>query len=357
MFLKVPFSYRGYLNLDYSLKERKMVFTTPPKLLNYEQKPRKFGWELEFSNLGLEEISSIIIKLYGGKIDKKNRYVYNIEDTSFGTFKVKIDTGILNQEKYKKFVKMANFNLENASNEELENKFGDFLQKLLETVVPYEVVTPPLELEKLPGLEKLREKMYLAHAEGTKSTFTNAFAYHINPEVFSLDAKENLDVLRAFLLLYHFLVDELEIDLTRKITSFINPFSRKYTREILDYNYHPGWEQFIDDYYQQNPDRNRPLDLYPLFSFVNREKVKSLDNLGNVKERPTFHYRLPNSSIEKKDWTLANDWDYWVKVEQLALDKDLLKKLCKEYLEMQKSKMLNFREKWIDFLKTKVYDT
>jgi hypothetical protein len=332
-----------------------MIFTEPPQLLNYEQKPRRIGWELEFSKLGLDEISSIITELYGGNIDKANRYVYMINDTELGAFKVKIDTSILNQEKFKKYVKKVNFNLEDTSNEELENKFGDFLQKMLETVVPYEVVTPPLEIEKLPVLEKLREKMYLANAEGTKSAFTNAFAYHVNPEVYSLEAKENLDVLRAFLLLYHYLVEELEIDFTRKMTSFINPFTGKFAREILKDSYQPGWDQFIDDYYQHNPDRNRPLDFYPLFSFINREKVKGMENIGNVKERPTFHYRLPNSSIEKKDWTLANEWDYWVMVEKLASDKDLLNTLCHEYLEMQKRTILNFRENWIDFLKTEVY--
>ncbi|MGV3539132.1 MAG: amidoligase family protein, partial [Rufibacter sp.] len=205
----------------------------------------------------------------------------------------------------------------------------------------------PLQVHQLPELEMLRQALYEHRAEGTEAFLTNAFGTHINPELPNLECSTVLRYLRAFLLLYPWLLKEGKTDFARlHMTSFINPYPAEYIALVLQPDYNPNLEQLIQDYHQYNPDRNRPLDLYPLFACLREEQVKGFTNLGSVKPRETFHYRLPNSRVSDLDWTLAEEWNHWVEIEILANQPEKIMTLNQAYLQLKKDTLLGFEEKW-----------
>jgi hypothetical protein len=67
-----------------------------------------------------------------------------------------------------------------------------------------------------------------------------------------------------------------------------------------------------------------------------------------VNPRETFHYRLPNSCVSDPAWTLAQEWNLWVTVEELAGSPARLEMLCLEYLSLQEKTFLRFEDKWVN---------
>src|SRR5690606_28452122 len=68
------------------------------------------------------------------------------------------------------------------------------------------------------------------------------------------------------------------------------------------------------------PTRDRALDMLCLFSFLDRERVRSAVPDARIHPRPTFHFRLPNSTIGDPSWHPSDGWRYWLLVEDLAAD-------------------------------------
>lgn len=325
-----------------------MQFKQLPVLYNEEGDLRKVGFELEFANVGIEESVQIIQNLYGGKVEKEHRFSQKVVDTRIGDFSVQIDLKLLNEKTYQEPLKKLNINLQDLQmgKSTLEDKVETVLENLASTLMPYEIGTPPLVCTELEVLEPLRMALYEHKAEGTEAFFTNAFATHINPEVPATDPATILRYLQAFLLLYPWLLQEGETDLARRMSPFISPFPTAYAGLILAPSYHPDLDTLIEDYHRHNPDRNRPLDLYPLFAALREEKINQYTHLGKVKARKTFHYRLPNSFISRPGWSLAQEWNNWVVIEELANDPDRIARMSQEYLALKKDTIIGFESKW-----------
>ncbi|HMB97944.1 MAG TPA: amidoligase family protein, partial [Balneolaceae bacterium] len=192
-------------------------------------------------------------------------------------------------------------------------------------------------------------------AEGTGTSFFHAFGLHLNPEVPDLKTETLLNTLRAFVLLQEWIRLDSEIDLSRRITPFIDDYSTAYKNLIITTSYDPDIEKFIDDYLRFNPSRNRPLDMLPVFEFIDNDRVKKVIDDGLTSARPAFHYRLPNCKIDEEDWSLAVEWNRWVLVELLANSKITLNSLCNEYQSMQKKELFGFKKKWIKRIHKWVY--
>ena len=326
-----------------------MQFKNPPILHNDQGELRKVGFELEFANLGIEESLQVVQELYGGTVEKEHRFSQKVVGTQIGDFSIKIDLKLLNEKSYKKILEKFNINLQDVQfgDSTLEYEVESAMEGIFKTVIPYEITTPPLPITELEELERLRQALHEREAEGTKAFLTNAFATHINPETPDTKPETILNYIKAFLLLYPWLVKKRDIDLARRATSFINPYPDKYVELVFQPAYQPDIDTLIDDYHLFNPDRNRPLDMYPLFAALREEKVNTFHDLGNVKARKTFHYRLPNSLISQPDWSLAEEWNIWVLIEELANDRPRLQEMCKEYLELSDNTVIGFDHKWI----------
>ena len=328
-------------------------FKKPPVLYNERGEIRTVGFELEYANLGIAESVQLVQELYGGTVQKENRFRQQVVGTRLGDFTIEFDLTLLTEKRYKKPFESFDIHIEKykLGSHTLEEELEDALENVIGKLFPYEIACPPVACNQLYELEKLREALHQHHAEGTKSFLTNAFGTHINIETPDTRTTTMLAYLRAFLLLYPWLLDVGHTDLARRVSPFIDPFPEEYAALVLQQKYNPDLEELIKDYHTYNPDRNRPLDLYPLFAYLRNELLAQYPDIGKVKARKTFHYRLPNSSISQPEWSLAEEWNNWVAVEELANDKAKIAQLSMEYLTLKEETLIGFDTKWTKRIK------
>lgn len=306
----------------------KYTFESVPVLKNAAGHVRQVGFEMEYSGIALHTLSEIITSLFGGEVVYENAFLRSVKDTKIGTFSLELDMPLLKDEVYKTYLEALGIVLDPQQMQSVEQVLDDAVS----TVVPYEVVVPPLPLDDLSAIELLREKMYQAGARGTNASFTYAFGLHINPEIPTLEVENILHYLQAFLLLEDWIRMRSEINWTRRITPFINPFPKAYQTLVLRRAYQPDWHIFLTDYLVFNKTRYRSLDLLPAFAWIDRtgllEVFPQAEKMG---ARPTFHYRLPNCMIGNKQWRVAQEWYYWALIEKLAHNKEGLHALLKAF--------------------------
>ncbi len=307
---------------------------------------RKVGFELEFSGLKLQEAARIIQSLYGGTVSKMHRYRYEVKNTRFGMFRVELDAQNLRKMADENTFKSWGIDFDRESG---KNSIESILDRLAQSVVPIEIVMPPVPMDEMEELEKLRNALQKNKAEGTKTSLMYAFGMHINIECPDLRPSSLLSFLRAFMLLYPWLLKHLKVDVTRKMTPYVDRFPEEYALLILKPEYKPDKEQLIDDYLLHNATRNRPLDMLPIWALETPEKVQLAvpDEKKNT-PRPAFHYRLPNSHVEDVEWRLETELNYWMQVEALAADPDMIRKLSRLYLAQHERVLTPFENHWVE---------
>ena len=82
--------------------------------------------------------------------------------------------------------------------------------------------------------------------------------------------------LEAAAAILDWLVAREEVDLSRRLTPYINAFPRSYLERVLQASYAPGREAFADDYLADNADRNRALDVLPLLAHLDEGRVRAM---------------------------------------------------------------------------------
>jgi hypothetical protein len=297
---------------------------SPPALFKRSDgETRRIGVELEFSGLDIESSATLVQKEFGGEVDRISAYESKIRGTEFGDFQVELDFALLKQIGRDS----ADKNGDDSSDQIPER----LLATVAEQLVPFEIVTPPLPMDRLHELEALIGRLRQEGARGTRHSAIYAFGLHLNPEMPDLEAETILAYLQAFACLYPWLVRVGEIDWSRRFTVYIQPFPSEYVRRIIDRDYAPGIETLIDDYLQANPARNRALDMLPLFAHIDEKRVRAAVDDDRIKPRPALHYRLPNCEIDLGSWSVDEPWRHWLQVEHLAHDRRRLKKMCRGY--------------------------
>jgi hypothetical protein len=302
----------------------------PSHLYNYAGEPRRVGIELEFTGLELDAIADLIIQRFGGRKKAVNPYLCYVEDTDLGRFSVEIDAQLLKEMVIQGY--LEDLGITRAEDVKFRGAIDKLLKEVAQSVVPFEVCTPPIPMGDIPRIEELKNELRQAGAKGTEDSIIYAFGLQLNPEVPSLEVTSILDHLRAFFICYPWLKQEMEIDFTRQLTPYINAFSKRYMRKVLDPQYQPSIQAFTEDYLYYNPTRNRALDLLPLLAYIDEKQVRSHLEDSLIKPRPTFHYRLPNSKVSLKSWRIISEWNYWMIVENLAADREALDRLREAYL-------------------------
>jgi hypothetical protein len=300
----------------------------PPLTKNSDGKLRRVGFELEFGGLDVRQSAMILARLLDGKIESLKPFTADIA-SAHGTFHVEFDSTFFKERQYEEF-------LDSLGIAPSESRIGKTVEKALvwlgELVVPFEIVTPPLPMDQIAIIEKIRRALYANSAKGTTASPVNAFGLQFNPEVPDFSAETLVSYMQAFFLLYDQLRAETHIPAARKLAPYIHPFPKAYVHLVTNPGYRPQIDEFMRDYLEHNPTRNRPLDLLPLFGVINPELLFSYPVEKNlVKPRPTFHYRLPNSEVDNPDWSISREWDRWLEVEELAFDKPRLQKMCQEF--------------------------
>lgn len=323
----------------------KQEFLTPPKTTNTTGEERAVGFEFEFTGVEMDDVAAMISSLYGGEIRQLSTFEFQILNTKFGDFGLELDAQLIREKKYEKFLKNIGIDLDAYENQE---GFEDSLKELASSVVPYEIITPPIPLSKISEMTEMVGELRKRKAKGTGSSFVYAFGLHINPEIPDLSTESILNHLRAFILFEPWIRNKSAIDVSRRLTPFINKFENEYIKLILNSDYRPSQTGFIKDYFAYGNNRNRPLDMQPLFMYLDSELTSTLIEDTLTSSRPTFHYRLPNCSLEDETWTLAAEWNRWVLVEKLAADRDQMDQLTTAYLKMWRETMIRFETKWFE---------
>ncbi len=297
---------------------------SPPWTKNSDGAIRKVGVELEINGMELDTLAHHVAEFLDLSIDSNGRYERVLKGDSAGDWIIELDFNLL-----KKIGREERGH--NSLSEEAANTAEEMLALAAKAVVPLEVVSPPLPLDRLSQFEELIKLLRNKGAKGTSDNAVNAFGMQFNPELPSLDAEMITRCLKAFVCLYDWIFERANINLSRRVTSYVNPYPTDYVKKIIAADYWPNLDTLIDDYLLDNSTRNRALDMLPLFAFLDKERVDAKTDDVLIKARPTFHYRLPDCEIDLPDWGLCIAWNDWVRVEELAADKERLDACCEAY--------------------------
>jgi hypothetical protein len=310
----------------------------PPIRVDDSGKPRTVGVEIEFSGLGLDAASRIVVDLFGGSVVRDNDCELRVVGTRLGDFHVEVDS----------------HRLKRLAKKRRRGHVLDWFDRMQDLIyspfagnlTPHEISTSALPIERIGELDRLVHALGRAGAEGTDDWVWNVLGVHFNPSVPSSDPAVLLDYLRAYSLLHDELVDALRVDPTRQLMRFATPYPEAYVRKILDPSYEPDLQQLIDDYLEYNPTRNRALDCLPLLAHYDLERVRTATDDPRVTGRPTFHFRLPNSEVSDLTWRITDEWKLWIEVERLAADRERLARLSAIAREQLENPIPMLRSKW-----------
>ena len=300
------------------MKSSPSTFLLPTKVENAAGDIRTVGFELEFSGITLRDTVEAVSAALDGTVGKETVAEVCVK-TDIGDFNVEVDWDFLKR---------------TAADVEPVDGPDAWLQQLSEAaalLVPIEVVCPPMPITSISQLDGLVDALQKAGAVGTEESLIAAYGIHINPEIPALDAVTINRYLRAFVLLQWWLVEANSVDLSRRVSPYIDLFKEPYIKRLLTCEV-PCIDTLIDDYLEHNPTRNRALDMLPMFAHIDAGRVRATVNDPKIKSRPTFHYRLPNCCIDDPQWSLASSWNLWCEVERLANDEASLTALGKAFL-------------------------
>jgi hypothetical protein len=294
-----------------------LPLAAPPWIAAATGEPRRVGVELEMGGIDLEKLAGVVADTFDLVPERIGRYEWQLRGDPAGAWLVEVDSSVLKKMGRRERDRRTVAGEAGASAEAA-------VALVVEAVMPVEVVSPPLPLRRLGEVERLIGQLRAAGAKGSSERLISAFGLQINPEAPSLETPAVTAMLKAFLCLYDWLAARAKVDLSRRMTTFVDPFPRAYVRRVVDPGYSPDQARLIEDYLRWNATRNRALDLLPLLAHLDAERVRAAVRDERVKGRPAYHYRLPNCDIHREGWTLAASWNDWVEVERLAGDTERL---------------------------------
>lgn len=299
---------------------------------------RRIGFEFEFSGLEQSQIAQCVQATLGGTLTDEQHFSCKVQASHLGDFKIELDAAYL-----QKLDKQ-----ESSFPQSIEQFSIETIKKAAEQIVPWELVTSPIEFDSIPYLSPLIDCLRQRGALGTKHSIHFAFGMHLNPELPSTQVECIHAYLKSFLCLRDWILRREGIDISRRITNFIKHFDSDYIAHTINPNYKPSMAAFIDDYLVANPTRNRSLDLLPLLSHIDNQRVKAAVDDPRINARPTLHYRMPNCDIDNPDWNVDFSWESWLAVEKLANAPKQLDECCMRYQKHLARLAHSFDFKWAD---------
>ncbi|OZB19666.1 MAG: hypothetical protein B7X58_02365, partial [Marinobacter sp. 34-60-7] len=252
----------------------------PPVTKNSAGEERKVGVEIELSGLGYEELVDHTARLLGGQPELSSRYVTRIS-TDAGDYTVELDSDPI------KDLDLADDRLPRRIRE-LGSQAMEVIDFAAEKVVPLEIVGPPLPMSQLETVETLTDALRELGAEGSREALYFAFGLQLNPELPDLKPDTLVRYLQTFAALYDWLKSRHQLDISRKFTTYIEPWTSKYCERLMADDYAPDLKTLMVDYLDENPTRNRALDLLPLFAHLDADLLARYTDDPRIKSRPTL---------------------------------------------------------------------
>lgn len=285
--------------------------------------PRYVGVEIEFGGLTETVVADTIASECGGTIGEREGKGLVVRDSELGDVEIYLDSAYLSKP---------------------ETRFEENLHELARTVVPIEIVTSPILPEKIEALDDALRALRDRGATGTASGITAGFGVHFNPEIVSDELPDILPVLSTFAFCEDTLRRDMGLDLSRRVLPFVDPYPRTLLDGLAAGGLH-GVGSLIDLYLERAGSRNHGLDMLCLFAHLDEDRVAARMDLSSISSRPTFHYRLPDCRIDEDRWSLALEWNRWVRIEELAEDAGLLRELGREW-KLHRASYTTMRSDW-----------
>lgn len=304
--------------------------------------PRRVGVEIELQGIEIEALARLAADTLGGTLSPVSSAEFNIEVPQQGSYRVEIDFALLKE------LAREREDRDPDDQEALKDLAVDLLSGASAVLVPCEIVSPPIPMESIAEpMDALVTALRHAGAKGTRESVLYAFGVHLNIEPPNLEATTIVRYLRAVVCLYKWIVDEEQIDLSRKLAPYIRPYSREYDLLLADSGYAPDWPTLIDDYLEHNPTRDRALDMLPMFTHVDEARVRAVVDDPLVKARPAFHFRLANSCVDEPNWSIAQSWNHWARIEEFAADDSSLASLAAAFSADRRRLLRGIDQRWV----------
>ena len=305
---------------------------------------RRVGFEIEYAGLEIDRAAAELAKVLQARVDAQNPFCLTLRGHPSGAFRIEVDARVLKERRHLDWLQQLGIDVESL---DARAALESALRSVVSVVVPHELVTPPLALDRLELIEELRHALHALHARGTGQSLFYGFGLHMNPELPVDDAAGLRDHMRAFVLLRDWLIEGAEVDWSRRIGPHIRPWPEPWIAQLMREDYSPSRADLATDYARLVGSRNHELDMLPaLVELEGDALLESVDEPELVQPRPTFHYRLPNCQIDQPDWRVAQAWNQWVEVERLAADAERLGALCEEWRSARQGWLAGLTGAW-----------
>ena len=180
-------------------------FTPLPVTDTHENKPRKVGFEIEFSDVSFAKTKSIMQQCLGGEFGQGSVAEQILKVPKRGEFNIELDWDFLKRK---------------AADDKHLQDTPEWLSQLAlasEWLVPMEIVCPPIEVASLNKLSPVISSLREAGAKGTQESPIAAYGVHINTEIAKLNPTLIHNYLRAFGLLQWWLVESNKVNFSRTV--------------------------------------------------------------------------------------------------------------------------------------------
>lgn len=285
-----------------------MAFPALPRPQTTRGTARLAGVEIEYAGLTEDDTARLIVRHLGGQASQKDSHAVTVRGTELGDIEIVLDTSL------------RQFG---------GNKIVDAALDAARGLVPVEIVTQPLDLEGLDLLDRFRDHLRRAGAVGTAQGALLGFGVHLNVEVVAADDPFTIRTILAFGLIERWLRRDMQIDLTRRLMPFVDPWPTPFVNALAQSASSLDLNAVRALYAAHCRSRNFGLDLLPIFKDADEDEFALLfpDQEG-TKGRPAFHYRLPDCRIDNPDWSLETEWSWWRLVERVADNGEMLDDLA-----------------------------
>lgn len=274
-----------------------------PEPRNEKGEIRRVGVEVEFSGLTEREAAKAFAAACGATAHQKSEDAWICKTERFGDCAIYLDSRWASK---------------------VSRKVGPKRLAVLRGLVPVELVTEPILPLDLPKLDAALDALRQAGATGSRDGLTKGFGVHLNIEIAAGDVAGLARVLTAYALLEEMVRADAEIDISRRILPFVDPYPAGLP-DALAGKLPASTAELALTYLDHTTSRNHGLDMLPILAELEPGAVHgALGPDSAVSARPAYHFRLPDCRIDEPGWTLRPDWERWRLVEQVAASDDAL---------------------------------
>jgi hypothetical protein len=275
---------------------------------------RRIGVEVEFTGLSARAAAQTLSAALGGTVAEEDPHAFLVRGTHLGDLTVELDIRYPHpQRAYGKTLPLR-----------LGPRTAAWLGSALSSIVPRELITAPLALDRLPEVDQAIDVLRRAGASGHGTTRFGSLGLHFNIDPPDLSAETLTATLKAFLLLEPWLRHETSRAEPHRPSFLPPPYPADYVRRVVAPDYQPDLGTFTEDYLTANPTRDRGLDLLPILLHLDEGQVRARLPREKIGARPVLHCRFPQAHVGEPGWSMAPDWNRWVAVEHLAENPDRL---------------------------------